>query len=263
MEIIRRVIESIDARRLAGTILAVPVVNVFGFVQGERYLPDRRDLNRCFPGSPQGSLASRLADLFLREVVDQCRYGIDLHTGANHRSNLPQVRAHLANPETRRIAEAFGAPMMYDAPPIGGSLRATARRRGIHLLVFEGGEPLRFDTEVIEMGVHGVLRVLRALEMWDSEPPPPGEVFEAGRRKWIRASRSGVFYRKAELGTQVRRGEILGHILDLSTGQRTELRSPLDGLIIGFTNKPLTHSGDALVHVAARRGAQVVPRGQR
>ncbi|HEV8630243.1 MAG TPA: succinylglutamate desuccinylase/aspartoacylase family protein, partial [Thermoanaerobaculia bacterium] len=175
MEIIRRVLELLDPQRLAGVLIAVPVVNVFGFVQQTRYLPDRRDLNRSFPGSPRGSMAARLAHLFLEQVVAKCQYGIDLHTGSQHRTNLPQIRAQLADPETRRIAEAFAAPMMFAATEIPGSLRAAARRRGAHLLVYEAGEPLRFDEAAIRLGVDGVLRVLAAVGMWEhvEEAPPP------------------------------------------------------------------------------------------
>ena len=166
MEIIRRVLAELDAKTMAGTVLAVPVVNVFGFVQGIRYLPDRRDLNRSFPGSKKGSLASRLAHLFINEVVSHCEYGIDLHTGSNHRTNLPQIRANLGNPEVRRLAEVFAAPMMYDAPVVARTLRSVTTKRRVKSLLFEGGEPLRLDAEVIEMGRRGVLRVLRELGFW-------------------------------------------------------------------------------------------------
>lgn len=254
MEIIRQVTARLDPEALAGSVLAVPVVNVFGFVQGERYLPDRRDLNRSFPGSAHGSLAGRLAHLFLGEVVAHCHYGIDLHTGSNHRSNLPQLRAHLGDPESRRLAEAFGSPMMYEAPTIGGSLRAIAKKRGLPILVFEGGEPLRFDEEVIRIGVRGVLNVMAELGMGPTAEPREAPTFEAGSRKWMRASRSGIFYREIELGDWVEKGARLGRIADLQSGVRAVVRSPFDGMVIGHTRNPLTHQGDALVHLARRKG---------
>jgi hypothetical protein len=259
MEIIRRVLEVLDPARLFGAVIAVPVVNVFGFVQQTRYLPDRRDLNRSFPGSVRGSMAARLAHLFVEQVVGKCSYGVDLHTGSQHRTNLPQIRAALADPETRRIAEAFAAPMMYTAVEIRGSLRAAARRRGVHLLVYEAGEPLRFDEEAIRIGVDGVLRVLAALGMWEAlaeAPPPPS--FEAHDTSWVRARRSGIFHHSLRLGETVRRHQQLGYITAPFGSEAVSIKTPFEGMVIGFTRNPLVYRGDALVHVARRsprRGA--------
>jgi predicted deacylase len=252
MEIIRQVLDGLDPTGLTGAIIAVPIVNVFGFEQQTRYLPDRRDLNRSFPGSPRGSLASRLAHLFITEVVDRCQYGIDLHTGSHHRKNLPQIRADLTDSELRRIAAAFGAPMMYHAPPIRGSLRTVARQRGVRVLVYEAGEPLRFNPTAIETGVRGVLNVLAALEMW---PRPNGEgtptVFEASERRWLRASRSGIFHLAVTLGERVEKGQVIGHLADPLMRVLRPVRATSSGMVIGFTNNPLVHQGDALVHLAS------------
>ncbi len=147
VEIIRRVMRQLDARTMAGTVIAVPIVNVHGFLNGDRYLPDRRDLNRSFPGSPTGSLAARIANLFMTEIVSRCDVGIDLHTGSDHRTNLPQIRADLDDPETRALAEAFGAPLMLHSRIRDGSLRGAATERGATVLLFEGGEALRFDDD--------------------------------------------------------------------------------------------------------------------
>lgn len=251
LEIIRRVLQALDPLRLRGSIVAVPIVNVFGFEEQDRYLPDRRDLNRSFPGSPRGSLAARLAHLFVTEIMAPCQYGIDLHTGSHHRANLPQVRADLVDPETRRIAVAFGAPMMYDAPTISGSLRAVARQRGIHVLVYEAGEPLRFNAEAISTGVDGVLRVLQALGMIAAAPPASdAPVFEARERRWIRASRSGIFHLAVELGQEIERRGLLGELGDPLLNSRRPVRSSFAGMVIGFTRNPLVHQGDALVHLA-------------
>jgi predicted deacylase len=212
MEIIRRVLAVLDPTRLAGVVIAVPVVNVFGFVQQTRYLPDRRDLNRSFPGSSRGSMAARLAHLFVEQVVEKCQYGIDLHTGSQHRTNLPQIRAHLADPETRRIAEAFAAPMMYTAAEIPGSLRAAARRRGVHLLVYEAGEPLRFDEAGIRTGVDGVLRVLAALGMWERREPAAAALLRGrGGRLGARAQERHL-PSLGKLGEPVKRHQQLGYI---------------------------------------------------
>lgn len=253
MEIIRRVLAVLDPARLAGAVIAVPVVNVFGFVQQTRYLPDRRDLNRSFPGSVRGSMAARLAHLFVEQIVAKCGYGIDLHTGSQHRTNLPQIRAHLADPETRRIAEAFAAPMMYTAAEIPGSLRAAARKRGVHLLVYEAGEPLRFDESAIRTGVEGVLRVLAALGMWEaSEGAAPPRSFEAEEAAWVRATRSGIFHHSAKLGEPVKRHQQLGYITAPWGDDAQPVKAPFEGIVIGFTSNPLVYRGDALLHVARR-----------
>lgn len=256
MEIIRRVLAVLDPARLAGAVIAVPVVNVFGFVQQTRYLPDRRDLNRSFPGSARGSMAARLAHLFVEQIVAKCGYGIDLHTGSQHRTNLPQIRAHLADPETRRIAEAFAAPMMYTAAEIPGSLRAAARKRGVHLLVYEAGEPLRFDEGAIRTGVEGVLRVLAALGMWEAAGPPdapaPPRSFEAEEAAWVRATRSGIFHHSAKLGEPVKRHQQLGYITAPWGDDAQPVKAPFEGIVIGFTSNPLVYRGDALLHVARK-----------
>jgi predicted deacylase len=253
MEIIRRVLLQIDAAALRGTVIAVPVVNVFGFVERDRYLPDGRDLNRSFPGSARGSLASRLANLFMIEIVGKCQYGLDFHTGSRHRDNLPQIRGHLEHPETRRLAEAFGAPSILQPSPLHGSLRSTLRRRGIHYLLFEGGEPLRFNEPVIACGVAGTLRVLNALGMADFEVPPPPPAFEATRTRWLRASRSGILQLAVASGDHVSKGQILGHIaIDFFSAKAVSVRAPAAGLVIGHTNNPLVNQGDALIHLAMK-----------
>ena len=161
VEIIRRVLKTVQPGAIAGTLLAIPVVNAYGFIGRSRYLPDRRDLNRAFPGSAQGSLAARLAHLFLKEVVSRCQVGIDLHTAAVHRVNLPQIRADFAHhPRSRDLAEAFGAPVVLESPERSGSLRRAARDMGCNVLVYEGGEGLRFDEFAIEAGVDGIANVM-------------------------------------------------------------------------------------------------------
>jgi predicted deacylase len=165
VEIIRRVIGALDARTLSGTVLAVPVVNVFGFNTGDRFLPDRRDLNRSFPGSPRGSLAGRIAHLMMTEVVARCSVGIDLHTGSDHRVNLPQIRGDMDDPQVRSLAEEFATPLSLHAQIRDGSLRAEAANAGARVLLFEGGEADRFDEGAITAGTAGVLRAMRHLGM--------------------------------------------------------------------------------------------------
>ena len=259
MEVIRRVLEELDPERLRGTVLAVPVVNVFGFVQQDRYLPDRRDLNRSFPGSAHGSTASRLAHLFMEEIVSRCEYGIDLHTGSLHRTNLPQIRAYLEDAETRRIAEAFGAPMLFQASEIRGSLRSAARQRGAHVIVYEAGGPLRFDPDAIATGVVGVFRVLAALEMWQKRglaKESSGSPFEAANTRWIRAPRSGICYLDCELGQRVSERQSLGVIRAPFARESRRVTAPFSGMVIGYSSNPLVHQGDALIHLARERGPQ-------
>ncbi len=255
MEIIRRVLRRLDPRSLRGALVAVPIVNVFGFVHQNRYLPDRRDLNRSFPGSAKGSLASRMAHLFLTEIVDHCEFGIDLHTGSQHRTNLPHLRARLDDPQTRRLAEAFGAPMMYPAPKLPGSLRAACDKRGIPLLVYEGGEPMRFNPEVIEAGEAGVLRVLQELGMATFDDlPEPGPSFIPDKTTWVRASRSGILRIAVGVGQRVDRGTVLGRIADPLATRSRSLKAPFAGMVIGHTNNPLVHQGEAVVHLAKEPG---------
>lgn len=266
MEIIRRVLQELRPRSLAGAVIAVPIVNVFGFVNESRYLPDRRDLNRSFPGSPRGSLASRLAHLFLAEVVDRCQYGIDLHTGSDHRFNLPQIRADLTDPESRRLADAFGAPVTIHSQTRDGSLREACSKRSIPVLVFEGGEAHRFNDTAIEAGATGVLRVLAALGMRDNgEHPPPPPTTVVRHTQWIRARRSGIFRTDVRAGQEVARGEELGTIADALGDATIKVKAPVAGIVIGYTRSPLVSQGDALVHVAdtnpdARGGPARLPR---
>lgn len=251
VEIIRQVLEHLHPQTLRGTLIAVPIVNVFGFLTQSRYLPDRRDLNRSFPGSSRGSMAARLANLFMREVVERCTHGIDLHTGSHHRNNLPQVRGNLHDEETRRCAVAFGAPVMMHSQTRDGSLREAATERGIHVLVYEAGEPMRFDPQSIRLGVDGVLRVLARLNMHKTNPrrPRPRSV-EISKSSWVRARRSGILRLGIELGQRVRTNEILGVIADAFGDDRASVIAPFDGLVLGHTNNPLVNQGDALVNLA-------------
>lgn len=251
VEVVRRVLPKIDQRTLRGAIIAVPVVNVFGFVEQSRYLPDGRDLNRSFPGSTRGSMASQLAELFMKEVVSQCELGIDLHTAASHRINSPQVRANLEDEETRALAAAFGAPFVIDARLRDGSVRAAATKRGIKVLLYEAGQIHRFDEEAIETGVNGVLRVLESMGMGTWETPKGPKPIEISTTRWVRARRAGLMQMGAELGLQVTKGDVLGLISDALGNRATRVTATMDGHIIAINQNPLVSQGDALVHIGA------------
>lgn len=251
VEIIRRALDKLDATTLRGTVVAVPIVNVFGFINQSRYLPDRRDLNRSFPGSAKGSLASRLAHLFMAEIVGQCTHGIDLHTASDHRKNLPHIRGDLTDPETRRIAEAFAPPLIMHSRVRDGSLREAASRLGIPVLLFEGGEADRFNEDAIEAGADGVLRVMAALEMRRrGRTRRPPRVYKSRSSYWVRARRSGLVWLQVKLGERVAAKQRIGATADPFGESSFAVHAPRAGIVVGITLKPLVSQGDALVHVA-------------
>lgn len=253
VEIIRRLLKLTSLKRLRGTLITVPVVNVFGFNTHSRYLPDRRDLNRSFPGSEKGSLAARLADLFMSQVVANSTHGIDLHTAAVHRTNLPQVRGHLASAGVEELARAFEVPVIIDANLRDGSLRAAVADRGLPVVVYEGGEALRFDPVAIRAGLRGVMNVMHELGMLPRSQKHrrlEAEPFVAHATTWVRAQESGVLRTRVRLGGHVQPGDVLGRIADAFGAQETEVTAPCSGIVVGMSNIPLVNEGDALFHIA-------------
>ena len=259
IEIIRRLLQHKSLNRLKGTLIAIPIVNVYGVIHHSRYLPDRRDLNRSFPGSDRGSLASRVASLFMNEIVENCTHGIDIHTGAVHRENLPQIRANMDHEETERLAQAFGVPVMLNSDLRDGSLRQAADDYGIPILLYEAGQALRFDELSIRAGVRGVISVMRELGMLApsrSRRKKSLEPLVARSSHWVRAPESGIFRAFVPLGARVKRGETLG-VIDSPYGDSEEkVLASYSGLVIGRTNLPLINEGDALFHVARFPGVQ-------
>ncbi len=255
VEIIRRLLRSPALKHLRGTLIAVPVVNVYGFVRQSRYLPDRRDLNRSFPGSEKGSLTARLANAFLEEVVTKADYGIDLHTGAVHRENLSQIRASFdEDGEVERLAKAFGSPVILNSDLRDGSLREAARSLGTPVIVYEGGEALRFDEVVIRAGVRGTIGVMRELDMLRpssrSRSRRRPEPVVARSSQWVRAPQSGILRAAKPLGARVARQEVLGWITDPLGENELPVEAPAAGLVIGKLNLPLVNEGEALYHIA-------------
>ncbi|MDX1450043.1 MAG: succinylglutamate desuccinylase/aspartoacylase family protein, partial [Acidimicrobiia bacterium] len=249
IEIIRRLLAAVDPALLRGVLIAVPIVNVFGFVNESRYLPDRRDLNRSFPGSTRGSLAARLADLFMSEIVALCGVGVDFHTGSDGRFNTPQVRADMNDPDTRRLAEAFGAPLLVQAKLRDGSLREAAAAKGVRILLFEGGEAGRIDEDVVATGVEGTLRLMAALDMIDGEFVPPIEPVRVRKTRWVRARRSGTALMRTRPGVRVQQGEVVAEIHDPMRARPTVVKSPESGIVVGCSVSGLVNQGDALVNL--------------
>lgn len=250
--VIQHLAQQIDPSRLSGTVLLVPVTNIFGFLNRSRYLPDRRDLNRSFPGSVSGSLASQLAQVFFSEVVQRASLGIDIHTAAVHRYNLPQIRIDKGNPRLVELAMAFGAPVIIESPLREGSLRSKAKEEGVDMLLLEAGKALRFDNLSIETGVAGVLRVLAHLGMIDADDRLAGVSVPARSNKstWVRSTRGGVAHPAKTSGDPVRKGGLLATVAGLLGEEPEAVISPIDGIIIGHATLPVVHQGDALFHIA-------------
>ena len=254
-ETIRRILAMDIFQDLKGTVIAAPIVNVYGFNTKSRYLPDRRDLNRCFPGNDDGSLASQLANVFIKEIVNKSTHGIDLHTGAINRSNLPQVRAFLDGGENiRSMARDFGAPVTMDEPLREGSLREYCSMADIPIILYEGGEALRYSEKSIQYAVDGILNVMTGLGMIDKQKTTHIKSDDTRRMiaasHWIRAPQSGLLVSDKKLGDMVEENDILGHMTDAFNNVRAEIISPAKGIIIGATTTPLLNQGDAAYHIA-------------
>lgn len=254
VEIIRRLLQHSALKKMRGTLIAIPIVNVYGFLNHTRYLPDGRDLNRSFPGSPRGSLTGRVAHTFVNEIVSKCTHGIDLHTGSRHRSNFPQIRADMDNAQARGMTEAFGVPLAMDAKIRDGSLRECAGDVGIPVILYEAGEALRFDEMYIRAGVNGIINVMRHIEMLPpsrskKKPPPPPIISD--QSSWVRASDSGILRAFVPLGEKVIEGQLLAIVCDPLGTTESEILAPNDGVVIGRTNLPLVYEGDATFHIAA------------
>ncbi|MDH5516642.1 MAG: succinylglutamate desuccinylase/aspartoacylase family protein [Gammaproteobacteria bacterium] len=253
VEIIRRVLKLPALKNLRGTIIAVPMVNVHGIINHSRYLPDRRDLNRSFPGSEKGPLALRLANLFMKEIVEKSTHGIDLHTGAIHRSNLPQIRANLDDKETEKLATAFDVPVIISSNLRDGSLRESAAEFGIPMLLYEAGEALRFDEVSIRAGVKGIINVMRSLDMLPAGRSSRKKHIEpvvARSSSWVRAPDSGILRAMVPLGARVKKNTLLGVVADPFGESEVNVTTSFSGIVIGRSNLPLVNEGDALYHIA-------------
>lgn len=250
VEVVHRVLQHPALIKLKGTLLAVPIVNTFGFLNNSRYMPDRRDLNRSFPGSDHGSLASLLADLFLKEVVLRSQYGIDIHTAAIHRTNLPQIRISPDVPQLLELANAFAPPVIMVSKLRDGTLRQCARDVGVQMLLYEGGEALRFNEVAIDVGVTGVLNVLAHLGMIELEKKSLRVPAISHASSWLRAPEGGILRGPLPTGAHVAKGQIVGEISNPLGDHAVNVIAEFEGIIIGRTNLPIVNRGDALFHIA-------------
>ncbi|WP_101067635.1 succinylglutamate desuccinylase/aspartoacylase family protein [Roseovarius salinarum] len=263
VEIVRRLLRARPLKSVAGTLLAVPIVNTFGFLNHARYLPDRRDLNRCFPGLAQGSMASRLAHIFMTEVVARADLGIDLHSAAIHRTNMPQLRLTPGNDRLSELGRVFGAPVMMESRLREGSLRMAAEEAGVDVLLYEGGEALRFDELAARAGVTGILRVMHHLGMIGRKgvPQPRNTPVLCRDSDWYRAPAGGLLRGYVGTGDTVEPGTVLGAISDPFGEVETDVATQTRGIVIGRTNMPVVYEGDALFHVAETASGDVAARG--
>lgn len=253
VEIVRRILRMPNMGALRGTLIVVPIVNAFGFINHSRYLPDRRDLNRSFPGSAAGSLASRLANMFMTEIVSRCELGIDLHSAAIHRTNLPQIRISLGNPATMELANVFGAPAILPSRIRDGSLRAAASLQNVDVLLYEAGEGLRFDEMAIRAGVAGILRVMHHKGMLPAKGIAKARTTSVlcTSSKWLRAPEGGLIRTFRAEGDVVSEGDALAAVSDPFGEKETQIIAPSGGIIIGRTVLPVVNEGDAIFHLAA------------
>ncbi len=258
--IIHRLLFGDNLELKRGTLVCVPVVNIFGLEHHTRYLPDRRDLNRCFPGFPNGSLSSRLAYSLFEEIVKKCDYGLDFHSAAIRGTNYPNVRADMRNPKVRELARAFGCELIVNSKGPDESLRRCAVAAGIPTIILEAGEVWKIEPSVEEIGVRGCMNVLRAFGMIDGEPEKP--LFQATIEKntWVRAKRGGFLGFRARPGDLVKEGQELANNYNIYGRERSTLVSPCDGMVLGMTTMPAVKPGEPVYHIAslsASRFAQI------
>ena len=257
VEIIRRVIYGLDPTQLRGTIIAVPVVNVHGFQRASRYLPDRRDLNRYFPGDPKGSSAARIGHAFFSEVISHCTWLVDIHTGSFHRTNLPQLRANLLDDSVRKLTELFGQSVVLHSEGAEGTLRRAATDAGIPAFTIETGEPLRFQPEEVAEGVKGIQSLMRGLGLMDGKPNSSRDQSVFYRSMWLRADQGGILFSQAKLGDKVTPGQVLGSVTDPISNAGSFIHSPVKGRIVGMAVNQMVMPGFAAYHVGVTEEAPI------
>lgn len=249
IEMIRRVMFGIDANKLTGAIIGVPVANIMGFRRNSRYLPDRRDWNRYFPGNTRGSSASRMAYSFFTEIIMQCDALVDIHTGSFHRTNLPQLRADLSNEAVATLAQSFGSIAVLNSRGNPNSLRAAAVRAGVPAVTLEAGEPMAMQSDVVEEGTTAINGLLSKLGMFGKQKRWNRISPVYYKSTWVRTNQSGILFSEATLGKKVSVGELLGTVTDPITNQRSDIISPFQGRILGMALDQVVMPGFAIYHI--------------
>ena len=250
IEVVRRMITRKMLTPDSGTIIAIPLVNVYGFINNSRNLPDGKDLNRCFPGGTSGSLAKQIAHILMSEIIPNIDYGLDFHTGGSRISNYPQIRAFLDNEKNLELAKAFGAPYIINSNLIDKSFRKAAAQVGKPVLVYEGGESLRLDQFSIQEGMNGVIRLMKHLKIKDTYLRKQKSTI-LRERSWTRAKMSGIFNAKVECGDKVNKNQMIAVLTDPYGNLRVPVKSPINGYVIGINNMPVVNAGDALFHIGS------------
>lgn len=249
VEIVRRLIDKGLNHPKKGTTICIPVLNIYGFLSYSRQVPDGKDVNRMFPGSAKGSLASRIAYNLRTEILPAVDCGIDFHTGGASRSNYPQIRCNLEDQRSRALAEAFSSPLIVGSKLIPKSLRHTCADMGIPMLVFEGGESLRHNDYATTIGVRGTRRVMKSLGMIRSQHKPKKHPKLITKRKWIRARNSGMFHLKVDNGATIKKDQLMGYITDPFADFKLAMKAPRDAVVIAVNNNPVVNQGDALINL--------------
>jgi len=249
VEILRRIIKQELHKPLKGTVICIPILNIFGFINHSRQVPDGKDVNRFFPGSKNGSLASIIAYSLMEEVIPKIDYGIDFHTGGARRANHPQVRCMIDDPVNEELAAVFHAPFTLHAKYRTNSLRYAASQKGKRIIVYEGGESLRFDEFAIQEGIHGAMRIMQHLGMREEAPAPaqPNRVFL--KSTWTRAKVAGLFHPHIQCGDMVKRNQLIGNLTDPFGEEEVKLKATAKGYVIGLNHNPVVNRGDALVNI--------------
>ena len=249
MEIVRRIIDAGHHKVLRGTTVCMPIINVYGFLNYSREVPDGKDVNRSFPGSKSGSLAARVAYHMTHDIIPYIDVGVDFHTGGAMRTNYPQVRCMMQERKNVALAQAFHAPFTIDSPFRPHSLRQTAAKKGKNIIVFEGGESIRMDFHAIEEGINGTLRLMKYLKMIDTAPEPIEENRIIWNSAWIRARTAGIFHPHIKSGELIHNNQLVGQITDPFGEFKEEIISPVTGYVVGLNNNPVVNAGDALLHI--------------
>lgn len=249
IEMIRRVLYQLDPEKLSGTVIGVPVVNLMGFRRNSRYLPDRRDLNRYFPGNTRGSSASRIAHSFFTNIISQCNALVDIHTGSFHRTNLTQLRADLSNESVATLAQSFGNIAVLNSRGNAGSLRSAAVRAGIPSVTVEAGEPMRMQDDIVEEGTRAIETLMAKMNMYGRQNKWQRSAPVYYKSVWVRANQSGILFSRAPLGKRVNKGEVLGTVTDPITNAKSDVVSPYQGRILGMALDQVVLPGFAAYHI--------------